>query len=123
MAAYLAGVQERLRRSDLERAAAQARAAEERRRRRAQLAAVTAAVLLVAGGAGWRLWAQQQRQQADSAVAGSMKDAKGLRDEARQANTLAELKKFDDGLTAAEKATDLALTAGPPPNCDGRRPT
>src|SRR5262249_43155031 len=57
MAAYLAGVQERLRAAERDRAAAQVKAIEERKRRRlawALAAAVLAAAL--AGGVGW-VWA------------------------------------------------------------------
>jgi serine/threonine-protein kinase len=60
MAAYLAGVQERLRQSELERAAAQGRAAEERRRRQAQLWLAAAVLALLAVGAGAGLFVQHQ---------------------------------------------------------------
>ena len=71
MTAYLAGVQERLRKAELARAAAQARAAEERKRRR--LTAALAATLLLAvtaAGAG-ALWYQQDRAARAAADAGS----------------------------------------------------
>src|SRR5262249_25532293 len=59
--AYQPGVQERLRRLERERAAAQARAVEERRRRRVQLALVMTFVLagLLVSGAGW-WWIDRQ---------------------------------------------------------------
>jgi len=61
MADYLAGVQERLRKSEFERAAAQTRAKEERKRRRLTVA-LAATVLLAATGAGAAaLWYQQDR--------------------------------------------------------------
>jgi serine/threonine-protein kinase len=56
LTAYLAGVQERLRRAELERATAQARAAEQRKRRRVQRALAAALLLLAVGGAGAGLW-------------------------------------------------------------------
>jgi tetratricopeptide (TPR) repeat protein len=61
VAAYRAGVQERLRTAELERARAEARAIEERRRRRAQLALAGAGLLLLTlvGAAGW--WVRTQR--------------------------------------------------------------
>jgi hypothetical protein len=83
--AYLAGVQERLRLAELERAAAQAKAAEaaakaaaERRARRltAGLAAAGLALALVIGG-GW-LWVQGQRQAQAAAFRVGMEQATGL---------------------------------------------
>jgi serine/threonine-protein kinase len=63
--AYRAGVEERLRRAEVERAAAQARAAEERRRRRAQLALAAALLLLLTlgVGGGWYVRHQQVERQ------------------------------------------------------------
>jgi serine/threonine-protein kinase len=63
VAAYQAGVQERLRKAELERAAAGARAAEERKRRRVQLALAAAVLGLVAAVAGSGLLVQQQAAQ------------------------------------------------------------
>jgi serine/threonine-protein kinase len=60
MAAYLAGVQERLRRAELERATAQARAVEERKRRRVALGLAAAVLALLAAGAGGGLFVQHQ---------------------------------------------------------------
>jgi serine/threonine-protein kinase len=58
--AHLASVQERLRRAELERAAAQARARAERQaRRRTVVAAVAALALLALGGGGWWWWHQR----------------------------------------------------------------
>ncbi len=61
VATYRAGVQERLRTAELERARAEARAVEERRRRRAQLALAGAGLLLLTlvGAAGWWMRSQQ----------------------------------------------------------------
>jgi serine/threonine-protein kinase len=58
---YQAGVQERLRQAELERAAAQARATSERKRRRLAvgLAASLVTLMMIVGGAG--VWYQQQR--------------------------------------------------------------
>jgi serine/threonine-protein kinase len=58
--AYLESVEARLRRAELDRAAAQARAAEERKRRRMQLALAAAVLALVAVGAGGGLLVQHQ---------------------------------------------------------------
>ena len=69
MTAYLAGVQERLRKAELERAAAEARAEEaqakvraERRARRMTVAMAAAALLLVGGGTAGGLWYKYDRE-------------------------------------------------------------
>jgi tetratricopeptide (TPR) repeat protein len=69
VAAYRAGVEERLRRAELERAAAEVRAVEERRRRRAQLALAGAVLLLltVGGAGGWYVRQQGLERQAEQA--------------------------------------------------------
>jgi tetratricopeptide (TPR) repeat protein len=61
VAAHLAGVQERLRRAELERAAAEARAVEERKRRRVALALAAAVLSLVLVGGGGAAWWWQER--------------------------------------------------------------
>jgi serine/threonine-protein kinase len=61
VASYQAGVQERLRRAEVERAAAEARAVEERKRRRVARVLAATAVALVAVAAGGGLFVQQQR--------------------------------------------------------------
>jgi serine/threonine-protein kinase len=68
--AYQAGVQERLRRAELERAAAGAKAAAERRARRALVGLAAALLCLVAGAGAAGLWyqrhlAEQERQRAE----------------------------------------------------------
>jgi tetratricopeptide (TPR) repeat protein len=60
LAAYQAAVSERLRRAELGRAAAEARAVEERKRRRVLLALATAVLALVAVGSGGGLLVQHQ---------------------------------------------------------------
>jgi tetratricopeptide (TPR) repeat protein len=69
VAAHLAGVQERLRRAELERAAAQARAAAERagRRRTRALAAALVALVVVAAGGGLLVQYQAAGRRADQA--------------------------------------------------------
>ncbi len=68
MSEYRAGVQERLRGAELERAAAQVRAQEERKARRLTVALAAAVLALtLLGGGGW-LWHERQRaEQADRA--------------------------------------------------------
>jgi serine/threonine-protein kinase len=92
--AHLAGVQDRLRRAELERAAAEARAAEERKRRRVLLALAAAVLALVAVGAAGVLLvqhyaagrqAEQARREAEQrqAVEFALDKAVGLRQQAR----------------------------------------
>jgi tetratricopeptide (TPR) repeat protein len=66
---YQAGVEERLRRAELERAQAAIEAREERKRRRlaVALAAAVVGLVLVAGGAAWWLERQHARQQEERA--------------------------------------------------------
>ncbi len=118
LAAYLESVEARLRRAELERAAAEVKAHEERKRRRVQLALAAAVVLLVVGGGGGAWWAQQQRQEhaalaarqrqeADAAVAGAMAEARLLLGQA-QAEPLGDAAKYREALAAAHKAAELA---------------
>jgi tetratricopeptide (TPR) repeat protein len=67
VAAYQAGVQERLRTAELGRAAAQAKAGEERKRRRLTVVLAAAVVLIVLGSSGAALWYfdDQARQERD----------------------------------------------------------
>jgi tetratricopeptide (TPR) repeat protein len=117
--AYLAGVQERLRAAEVERAAAQARAAEaaakaaaERRARRFQAGMAAAVLVLVlAGGAGaW--WAQQQRAalaarqtHTNAEATGAAEQARKLLDEGWQAQDLARLK---EAKAEADRAVGIA---------------
>src|SRR5262249_14658408 len=84
LAAHLAGVQERLRSAELERAAAQARATEaaakaaaERRARRLTLGLAAAVLLLVTGGGAAALWYQQHEAATELRLAGA---AAGVRE-------------------------------------------
>src|SRR5205823_6676810 len=69
VAAYRAGVEERLREVEREKAAAEARAAEQRKRLRLRLALTAALGLLAAGGGAFGWWterrAQTERQRVD----------------------------------------------------------
>jgi serine/threonine-protein kinase len=91
VAAYLGGVQERLRRAELERAQAQVKAAEERKRRRLALglaAAVLVALVLVTAGGVYR---QQQRQRAREQAQAGLEQAAELRQGYRFADAEAML--------------------------------
>jgi eukaryotic-like serine/threonine-protein kinase len=122
VATYQAGVQERLRRAELDRAAARARAAAERRARRLTAGLAVAAVLLVAGGGAvawaWQRYeqarqgeARERRQRADAAVALALHDARRLR---RQAlgEPLGDAARFREARAAAQRAGELARTGG-----------
>jgi Flp pilus assembly protein TadD len=88
VAAHQAGVAERLRRAELERTAAEARAQEERRRRRAQLALAAALLTLLSlgGGGAWYLRQQSLERQAEQA----RQETERVRREAQLARTVAE---------------------------------
>jgi serine/threonine-protein kinase len=108
---YLSAVQERLRRTELERAAAAAQAAEERKRRRVQLTLAAVVLLLVVGG-GSVVWLWQQRRQAtDRAVEVAMSEARLLRAQALGA-PLGDGATFRAAHAAARKAAELARTGG-----------
>jgi serine/threonine-protein kinase len=120
LSAYLESVEVRLRRAQLERAAAEARAVEERKRRRVQIALAASVLLLVIGGGGGAWWAQQERQarvaekagqqrEADSAVARAMGDARLLLEQAK-AEPLGDSARFREARAAARKAQELART-------------
>jgi eukaryotic-like serine/threonine-protein kinase len=121
VAAYQTEVQERLRRADWQRAAAEVRAAEERKRRR--LTAVLASVVLLAllAGGGAFLLAQRQKQARQEQTARLVQQALGqataLRDQAQAAplHDAAHRERADalwrDTLAAADRA-EQALTDG-----------
>jgi serine/threonine-protein kinase len=111
VATYLAGVEERLRRAELERAQAQVKAAEERKRRKLVAVLAAALLLLLAGGGGGAWWLQQRRQAADAAVARAMDEARLLFEQA-QRNPLAEAGKYPAALKAARQAEELASAGG-----------
>jgi serine/threonine-protein kinase len=128
--AYQAGVQQRLRQAELERAAAVAREqearatarAERKARRRARALALTVLLLVViAGGSVWSVWLYQQqrqaraaevaqrRQQADAAAGLAMGRARLLLGQAKGA-PLSDAGKFREARAAAEEAQELART-------------
>jgi serine/threonine-protein kinase len=139
VATYRAEVQERLRRAELEKAAAQAReeeakataaaerraaelekaaaeeakataAAERRARRRTLALAVAVLLLVVAGGsAGWWYW--QRQQVIDTRVDSRGGEARSLLNQAKRA-PVADGSKYREALKAAESAEELARTGG-----------
>jgi serine/threonine-protein kinase len=88
MAAYQAGVAERLRRGELERAAAAVRAGEERKRQRVLRAAVLVVVLGAGGVGGWFV---QERAQTRAGVAALLEQAREHQEHYRWAEARAAL--------------------------------
>jgi serine/threonine-protein kinase len=128
--AYLAGVQQRLREAERQRAVAEARAIEERKRRRlaVALAAAVLLLMLVGGSAAWLFQQQQARalarelQQQRAAALARQREAgqkvqlildraRGLLAKGWQANDLATLK---DAKAEAERAAEIALSGDAP---------
>jgi tetratricopeptide (TPR) repeat protein len=111
VAAYRAGVQERLRRAERERAAAEARAIEQRKRRKVQLALAGSVLLLVSGGGGFAWWRGEQTNERKLADERAL--AERQRIEAEGKARLAAEQEFKagqarEGIRAALKlATDL----------------
>ena len=104
--AYLAGVQERLRRAELARVEAVARAGEERKRRRLALALAVAVVALMAvGGTGAAVYIQQRRDQA-TRLELALRDAYLLRKQA-QDSAMGDPAKWHAALAAVDRAEDL----------------
>jgi serine/threonine-protein kinase len=127
---YLAGVQERLRAAERERAAAQARAEEaektaaaeqaraeeekkraaaERQAHRRMVWAALAMLLLIVGAGGGAWWQQRKQEQADGAVEQGLAQAELLAKEAREVPL--EVSKYRQALEAARVAADLAKGA------------
>jgi serine/threonine-protein kinase len=122
VAAYQAAVQERLRKAELERAAAQAReqearataAAERKARRRTRALAVAVLLLVAGGGTGAWLWQAraaeltQRQRETDAAAEQAMGEAQSLLKQAKAA-PLDDLRRLvQEALVAAGKAKDLA---------------
>jgi serine/threonine-protein kinase len=113
--AHLAGVQERLRRAELERAAAQARAAEERKRRRVQLALAAAVLLVVAAVGGGAWWVQQERAARLRVVESALEKSAELRQQAHWGEAQAVLEQAravlgDAGPDDLRRRLDVAET-------------
>jgi tetratricopeptide (TPR) repeat protein len=113
IADYLAGVEERVRQAELERAAAEVRAAEQRKRRRVQVA-LAATVLVLLGLVGFGLWWQEralaatraERVARDSRVTAGVSEAlREARGRAEEAWNLAEFP------ARMQQSTDAALAA------------
>lgn len=90
VAAYRSGVEERLRRAEAERAAAEARGFEQAKRRRVQAALAVAVLLLVCGGTGFTVWRHEQRTERRLADESAATEQHRLHDERRAAEARAE---------------------------------
>jgi serine/threonine-protein kinase len=104
VAAYRAGVQERLRAAELAKAAAQLKAAEERKRRR--LAWALAALVLLAAAAGgaavW--WVGAERAKGERAAEAAVQEAGLLAGQQKWAEARAALDRADELLAGAAEA-------------------
>jgi serine/threonine-protein kinase len=107
LTAYREGVEQRLRRAELERAAAEIKAREERKHRRLTLALAAAILVLVFGGSGVALWVQQD--QADRAAERARQEAAEARREAEQARQAAAVER---DANAAHREAALLLKQG-----------
>jgi serine/threonine-protein kinase len=113
VAGYLAGVEERARQAERERAAAEVRAAEQRKRRRVQFA-LAATVLVLLGLVGFGLWweehveatAAAERAARDSRVTAGVSEA--LRETRERIKESWNLSDYADRM---QQATDTAVAA------------
>jgi serine/threonine-protein kinase len=114
VATHIAGVQERLRRAELERAAAQARAQEERKRRRVILALAAAVLAVVAVGAGGGLLLQRQADRREADQARREAEQRQAVDFALQnAAALSQLARWREAQALLEQARQGLGEAGP----------
>jgi serine/threonine-protein kinase len=79
VAAYIAGVQERLRKAELAKAEADARAEGERKRRRLALALAASIVLLAASAVGGWAWVSARRERLERQIGAALDQASALR--------------------------------------------
>ncbi|MBA4062366.1 MAG: hypothetical protein C0501_01415 [Isosphaera sp.] len=113
VAAYRAGVEERLRATERDRAAAAAEAREQRKRRKVQLALAAAVGLLLAGGGAFAWWSE--KRDADQArVEGEKAKAEADRLTAARAAVGVLLRQAEDALRAdrADRAEAALAEAG-----------
>jgi serine/threonine-protein kinase len=107
VAAYQASVQERLRRAELERAAAEVKAREERKRRRLTVALAASVLTLVLLAVGGWLWIQQQKaariKETADKVNPIVEESTQLRAEAK-ALPVPDMTKWQAALEAAKRA-------------------
>ncbi len=111
--AYLDGVQDRLRQSELAEAAAKARAAEEAKRRRLTVVLAATALLALMSGGGGYVWDQHQKAERQARTAHvvneALADAARLRGEAQAARPV-DPARWAEAISAARRRRG---TAGP----------
>jgi serine/threonine-protein kinase len=110
VAAYRAGVQERLRRAELAQAAAEAQAAEGRKRRRVLLA-LAGVVLLAVAGAGAAAWWYAQDRAARAAAAAEVERAAAA--DLDEALSLTNEGKYAEARLALQRAEGRLAGGGP----------
>ncbi len=110
VAAYLAGVQEKLTRSERERAVAQAQSVEERKQRRLQVGLAAAVLALMTVGGGGYLWNEEQKAarvaKTNRVVDEALADVSRLWGEAKAAPA-GEMDRWGEVFSAAKRAEGL----------------
>jgi serine/threonine-protein kinase len=107
--AHLAGVQDRLRQSELARVEAQTRAAEERKRRRVTVALAASILATASVGAGGWTYLSRQHERRATQVDLALREAEVLRDEAVRGGN--DLVRWATARGAAASAARLAVDA------------
>jgi serine/threonine-protein kinase len=118
LAEYLAGVQERLRQAELERAQAQVKVLEQRKRQRLSLALAASLLLTVCLGGGGYAWLQQQRAERRSTTARAVDEALqqvALLRGSAAATTLGDLSGWAAAEAELKRAEDLLDQGEPDP--------
>ncbi|MCI0459427.1 MAG: protein kinase, partial [Gemmataceae bacterium] len=125
IAAYRAGVEERLRQAERDRAVSAAEAREQRKRRKVQLALTAAVLLIVAGGGAFAWWQERQatdRKATEARLAGERdteerikveQARQGVSDNRRLAGSLRKLSRFHAADEALKHAATLARSGAP----------
>jgi serine/threonine-protein kinase len=104
---YRAGVEQRARQAELERAAAQARVGEERKRRRLVLTLAVVVLLALVGGGGLWFWQEQKRLGLEHEAGAALDKAALLQQEGRWADALAQARRAADLLPAIGARPEL----------------
>lgn len=106
---HLNGVQERLRRAELDRAATEVRAIEERKRRRVQLGLAASVLVLLGLAAGTGLWIQRNRTESAARESALERDITAA---LREATIFESQNKFAEARAAVSRAEGLLAGGG-----------